>query len=147
MCPNCRAFITASDRTCPYCGIQTGPRAVDRRERAGALGGLIPAAHFTTVLILLINLAMFAASCWLSGSIGDMNGRVLWVLGAKFGQSIWVGHEYWRLVTAGFLHGGLMHILFNGLRLYSSWAHRWRNCWARPGFWRSISSAAWPAFI
>jgi len=118
MCPNCRAFITTSDRVCPYCGVRVGQRAIERRSPAGALGGLIPATHFTTVLILLVNIALYGASAWLSGSFIDMNPRALWVLGGKLGQSIWVDHQYWRLVTAGFLHGGLMHIAFNAYALF-----------------------------
>jgi rhomboid protease GluP len=118
MCPNCRAFITTSDRVCPYCGIRVGPRAIERRNPAGVLGGLIPATHFTTVLILLINVALYGASAWLSGSFADMNPRALWVLGGKLGPSIWTDHQYWRLVTAGFLHGGLMHIAFNAYALF-----------------------------
>ena len=35
MCPNCRAFITDSDRTCPYCNEKVQPKAVDLRN-AGA---------------------------------------------------------------------------------------------------------------
>jgi len=118
MCPNCRAFITTSDRVCPYCGNQVGPRAIDRRDPGSLIGGLIPARHFTTFLILLINLALFAATCWLSGSFNDINGRALWVLGAKLGPSIWIDHQYWRLVTAGFLHGGVLHIAFNSYALF-----------------------------
>jgi len=118
MCPNCRAFITTSDRVCPYCGNQVGPRAIDRRDPGALIGGLIPARHFTTFLILLINLALFAATCWLSGSFNDINGRALWVLGAKLGPSIWIDHQYWRLVTAGFLHGGVLHIAFNSYALF-----------------------------
>ena len=118
MCPNCRAFITTSDRTCPYCGNNVGPRAIDRRAPGALIGGLIPAAHFTTFLILLINVALYGATCWLSGSLNDINGRALWVLGAKLGQSIWGDHQYWRLVTAGFLHGSVLHIAFNGYALY-----------------------------
>jgi rhomboid protease GluP len=118
MCPNCRAFITTSDRVCPYCGNQVGPRAIDRRDPGALIGGLIPARHFTTFLILLINLALFAASCWLSDSINDMNGRALWVLGAKLGPSIWIDHQYWRLITAGFLHGSILHIAFNSYALF-----------------------------
>jgi rhomboid protease GluP len=118
MCPHCRAFITSSDRVCPYCGHEVGRRVVDRRDNSALIGGLIPAAHFITALILLINIAMFAASCLQSNSIMEMDGQVLWTLGAKFGPSIWLNHEYWRLVTAGFLHGGLMHIGFNAWAIY-----------------------------
>ena len=107
MCPHCRAFITNSDRTCPYCGHEVGRRAIERRDSGGLIAGLIPSAHFTTTLILLINIVMFAASALQSNAIMDMDGQVLWSLGAKFGPSIWLNHEYWRLVTAGFLHGGV----------------------------------------
>ena len=118
MCPHCRAFITNNDRVCPYCGHEVGRRAVDRRDNSALIGGLIPAAHFTTTLILLINIAMFIASALQSNSIMDMDAQVLWSLGAKFGPSIWLNHEYWRLVTAGFLHGGLLHIGFNAWAIW-----------------------------
>ena len=118
MCPHCRAFITTSDRVCPYCGEQTGPRAIDVRAPGAILGGLIPAAHFTTFLLLLVNVVLFAATCWLSDSLNEIRGGALWALGAKLGSSVWGNHEYWRLVTAGFLHGSLMHIAFNGWALF-----------------------------
>ena len=38
--------------------------------------------------------------------------------GGKFGPSIWQEHQWWRLVTAGFLHGGMMHILMNSWALF-----------------------------
>lgn len=117
MCPNCRAFITNSDRTCPYCGQPVGARAIDVRQPGEILGGLIPQAHFTTVLILLINTALFIASELISRN-GIGTGRALYALGAKFGPSIWQQHEYWRLITAGFLHGGLLHIGMNSWVLY-----------------------------
>jgi rhomboid protease GluP len=91
---------------------------VDRRNPGALVGGLIPAGHFTTVLILLINVALYGATCWLSGSFNDISGRALWVLGGKLGPSIWIDHEYWRLITAGFLHGNLMHIAFNAYALF-----------------------------
>ena len=69
MCPHCRAFITDKDRVCPYCHEQVGPRAVERRSDTPLLGGLIPQANFTTILILLINLGLYIATAWLSKSI------------------------------------------------------------------------------
>jgi rhomboid protease GluP len=116
MCPNCRAFITSSDRKCPYCGQQVGPRAIDVRQPGAIMGGLIPQAHFTTVLILLINFGLFIGTLFLDRTIGE--GNAIGVLGAKYGPYIFQNHEYWRLVTAGFLHGGWLHILMNSWVLY-----------------------------
>jgi rhomboid protease GluP len=116
MCPNCRAFITTSDRTCPYCGQNVGARAIDVREPGQILGGLIPHAHFTTILILLINFGLFLGTLYLQNNIGQ--GAAIGALGAKFGPYIFQEHQYWRLVTAGFLHGGWLHILMNSWVLY-----------------------------
>ena len=37
---------------------------------------------------------------------------------ALWGPAIDLGHDYWRLITAGFLHSGLLHIGFNMYILY-----------------------------
>jgi rhomboid protease GluP len=117
MCPHCRAFITTSDRVCPYCETKVGPRAIDRRQPADILGGFIPHARFTTSIILLINLGLFAATVAFSmGTLGTsaimgIDGATLFRFGAKY--QIFQTGEWWRLVTAGFLHGGLIHIAMN----------------------------------
>jgi rhomboid protease GluP len=108
MCPNCRAFVTTSDRVCPYCQAQLGPRAVDRRRPGDILGGLIPHARFTTVMILLINTALFVVQ-YVSPGITQAGESVP----AAFMEGQW-----WRLVTAGFLHGGILHILMNSWVLF-----------------------------
>jgi rhomboid protease GluP len=115
MCPSCRAFITSSDRVCPYCNEPVGPTYVERMPDR-KIGGLIPVAQYTTVLILLINAGLFIATQWLSSTIGI--NMALFAFGGKFGPSIWRDHEWWRLVTAGFLHGGVTHILMNSWALY-----------------------------
>lgn len=110
MCPNCRAFVTTDDRVCPYCEASLGQRAVDQRNPGEILGGLIPHARFTTILILLINSALFLAE-YLSPQSGLLQQ------GASLPARMMQG-EWWRLITAGFLHGGILHILMNSWVLF-----------------------------
>jgi rhomboid protease GluP len=122
MCPNCRAFITTDDKSCPYCEASIGARIVDRRMPADVLGGLIPHARFTTVMIMLLNfglyIAMMARSSQMSlGGAMDMNFDTLFDFGAKHRVPILRG-EWWRFITAGFLHGGLFHIGMNSWALF-----------------------------
>ena len=117
MCPHCRAFITTSDKVCPYCDATVGPRAIERRPDF-QVSGFIPNARFTTVVILLINAGLYAAttlySIGMSGGEGAFNihPQVLLLFGAKVPTLIAAG-DWWRLITAGFLHGGILHILMN----------------------------------
>jgi rhomboid protease GluP len=123
MCPHCRAFITTHDRVCPYCNEKVGPRAVDRRHPGEVLGGLIPAAHFTTVVFLLVNFGLYIATVLYSMRAGDnsafwnIDPQTLFNFGAKFRPALRAG-QWWRLVTAGFLHGGFLHIAMNSWVLY-----------------------------
>ena len=110
MCPNCRAFVTTSDKVCPYCEVPIGPRAIDRRNPGEILGGFIPQARFTTIMILLINSAIF-----LAGYLNPQAG--LLEQGASLPAPLMQG-QWWRLITAGFLHGGILHILMNSWVLF-----------------------------
>jgi rhomboid protease GluP len=123
MCPHCRAFITTSDRVCPYCDTPVGARAIDRRMPGDILGGLISHARFTTIMILVVNAGLYLATAIYSMDRGNadalmgLDGRTLFEFGAKYRDAILAG-QWWRLVTAGFLHGGLMHILMNSWALF-----------------------------
>ncbi|MBV8829146.1 MAG: rhomboid family intramembrane serine protease [Acidobacteriaceae bacterium] len=121
MCPNCRAFISITDRICPYCNTQLGPRAIDLR--ASQLGAsLLPRANLTSVIILIINITFFLIELIVNYSVfhsspENLQLPTLVALGAKFAPYIYRG-QYWRLITAGFLHGGFIHIAMNSWALF-----------------------------
>ena len=120
MCPHCRAFITTSDRTCPYCNEPVAP-SIKQSSPTDALGGFIPQARYNTVVILLINVGLFMATALFSMNSGrggamGIDGATLIIFGAK--SYLIADSQWWRLVTAGFLHGGLLHILMNSWALF-----------------------------
>ncbi len=124
MCPHCRAFISSSDRVCPYCHEAVGQRAVQQRDTGAVLAGFIPQARFTTIVILVINFGLYFATTLYSLRQGNADAmwnidiRTLFDFGARNREAILLGKQWWRLVTAGFLHGGLMHILMNSWVLF-----------------------------
>jgi len=68
--------------------------------------------YFITPILIYLNIAVFiimmlAGLCFMS-----FKGQDLLVWGANFRPSTLEG-EWWRLLSSTFLHGGLMHLLFN----------------------------------
>lgn len=118
MCPHCRAFITTADKVCPYCETPVGPRAIDLRGGGEFIAGLIPPARFASTIILSLNVAIFvilllASSRSGQGGIMQIDQWTMVRYGAAAPLLVFREGEWWRLITAGFLHWGLMHILFN----------------------------------
>src|SRR4051794_6228342 len=114
MCPHCRAFITTKDRVCPYCNESLAPPAVQREEGVRVLGGLIPQFRFNTSIILLINVGLYLATALYSSQVAgnsqafmSLDSQTLFRFGASYYPAIHAG-QWWRMVTAGFLHGGII---------------------------------------
>jgi len=66
-------------------------------------------------VLILVNVLVFLYEI----SVGDWNDRdVLHRIGALEPEAVVAQGEYWRLFTALFLHGGLLHLGFNLFALY-----------------------------
>ncbi|HEX2663531.1 MAG TPA: rhomboid family intramembrane serine protease [Candidatus Acidoferrum sp.] len=124
LCPVCGALVGVKATRCHECGANLRfSLAALSRKLSGLFGD--NEAPVTTVL-LIVNIAMLGVS-WLSfAAVGQGGGlTILWGLGgepqyrlgASLGLAIFYEHEWWRLITAMFLHGGLIHIGFNMMAL------------------------------
>ena len=118
MCPNCRAFIKSSDKVCEYCGNPVAPRAIDLRMPDDLLGGLVPARRAATSILMLANVGLYLGTVVVSmragneGAFMNLDPRTLIIFGGMYREGIAAG-DWWRLITAGYLHGGLLHIGMN----------------------------------
>jgi rhomboid protease GluP len=119
ICPACGALVGISATRCHECGVSLRfSLAALSKEISRHFGGRAPA----TTVLLIVNILMFAVSWMATASAGESGGlRILWGMGGealyRLGASnpygIFALHQWFRLVTAMFLHGGLIHIGFN----------------------------------
>ncbi|MGH2835503.1 MAG: rhomboid family intramembrane serine protease [Solirubrobacteraceae bacterium] len=78
-----------------------------------------PRAWSVTQLLIAINVAVFLWEVADGVTLGGSLSGWVYVHGVLYGPFM-SGHyhEYWRLLTSGFLHAGLIHIGFNMLSLW-----------------------------
>jgi membrane associated rhomboid family serine protease len=102
---------TSVGMRCPECARQ--------RTKANTLRTTSRVPRVTQALIAL-NVIVFLAETATGASLGGVSGTGGWVFshGDLFGPSISASDQYWRIVTSGFLHDGIFHILVNMLSLY-----------------------------
>jgi membrane associated rhomboid family serine protease len=80
-----------------------------------------------TQALIAINVIVFLAETATGAPLGGGGGGTIWNHGVLFGPALTGNNpfpfftgtdEYWRLLTSGFLHDGILHILFNMVFLY-----------------------------
>ncbi|MGA5764585.1 rhomboid family intramembrane serine protease [Nonomuraea bangladeshensis] len=106
ICPDCMRDAAVGFQ-CPEC-VAEGNRGI--RQARSTFGGNVVRTPIVTYAILVINLLIFGAQ-YLTGD--RVTGELaMWPAGVALGE------QYHRLITAAFVHGGVMHILFNSWALY-----------------------------
>ncbi len=71
-----------------------------------------------TYTLIVLSSIVYLFSALLSQSLVDMDMQTLVDMGALFGPLTVLKGEWWRLLTAMFLHGGMTHLLMNMFSLY-----------------------------
>ena len=123
LCPGCRRLVSADEPACPHCGLKR-PGAPWR----AALGVFGPASRQLVPGLIAINITLYLLSLLLTpAGIGlvpspfsflSPDGRALYRLGATGVLPIAYEGRWWTLITASFLHGGLLHLFFNMAALW-----------------------------
>lgn len=96
---------------CPECARQT---TTVRTAGAAATGPLL--TYTLIALNVLVALGGFLSGASTTGG-GGVGAGTLIAEGAVSRPAV-AGGEWWRIVTAGFIHAGLFHLMFNMLALY-----------------------------
>ncbi|MBV9414662.1 MAG: rhomboid family intramembrane serine protease [Solirubrobacterales bacterium] len=94
---------------CPECA-----RERTQVRRMPALGQT-PVA---TQALIGLNVLAFLVETAAGAPLGGGGTGTVWDHGVLYGPLIHSNHEYWRLVTGGFLHDGLFHLFVNMISLW-----------------------------
>ncbi|HEV7528213.1 MAG TPA: rhomboid family intramembrane serine protease [Solirubrobacteraceae bacterium] len=108
ICPDCMT-TTAVGMRCPECAKQ-GTKVMRLREMAA-----VPRVTYALIAINVVAFLTEQGQFTLFGA--SIHGKVI-EEGVLDRLDISVNHQYWRLVSAGFLHENFLHIAFNMYLLF-----------------------------
>ncbi len=109
ICPDCMRDASVGFH-CPSC-VSEGAKSV-RAPRTIAGGAVSAHEGLVSMVLIGLNVVAYIAQLATDGNAGSVFQR-----GAMQSYAVADG-DYWRLLTAAFLHGSLLHIAFNMYALY-----------------------------
>jgi rhomboid protease GluP len=135
--------------------VEPSQATVPPRPTLGETVSAFPVTSVIVAINVLVYLLCVGAS-YLSGqgSFMDFSSELLAALGANFGPYT-LDHQWWRLFTCMWMHGGLIHI---GANMYCFWSFgriaervfgrsRYLTIYLVTGIASSLASVAWHPFI
>lgn len=123
LCPGCHKLLNREAPFCPHCGMQR-PGAWWKRL---ILRGWLRDADQMVKVLIGINAAMYVISLLISPQAFHVSFDLLTALSPSNQSLVQLGatgtipidhlQRWWTLLSANYLHGGILHILFNMLAL------------------------------
>jgi rhomboid protease GluP len=122
LCPNCRNLVSRSESRCPHCGISSpGAWWKNNLLMQGFRNQdtLIQTLIGINVLFYILSLFIYPIRLNLANPLMALspNSNSLFLLGATGSIPLDQYHRWWSLISANYLHGSLLHIIFNMIAL------------------------------
>jgi rhomboid protease GluP len=123
LCPNCRKLISMDEPACPYCGlVRPGLHNTAGIIRKIFLGSdPVRTIIYVNIAFYVLSLLLDPKGIFAGGGFFNFlspSNQSLFLLGASGTIPVIGAHRFWTLISASFLHGGIMHIGFNMMALY-----------------------------
>lgn len=119
LCPDCRKLISKNERHCPHCGTSRPGMAIKQTF----LFKLLYDPEVFAKAVIGLNIGMYAISLLLNSNRPGLSlnpftllspeSSSLMLLGATGQIPIDQYQRWWTLISANYLHGGILHLLFN----------------------------------
>jgi rhomboid protease GluP len=119
VCPGCGLLVGVNDQTCYNCG-RWNPSLWGFSPFLRSLGhdlGFVQVIMSGTIVLYVLTLAWSGSQIRMDGLMRLLSpsSEALVVFGASGAGPVFAAGRWWTVLTAGWLHGGLLHILFNML--------------------------------
>ena len=117
ICTSCGVLVGVNDDTCYNCG-RRNPGMWGYAPALRALGtdlGFVPFVIGTCVVLYGLTLVFSGGNIGMNGLFGILSpsSQALFLFGASGALPVFAGDRWWTILSAGWLHGGALHILFN----------------------------------
>jgi membrane associated rhomboid family serine protease len=116
ICTDCVTFAPVGLRCPDHAASANAPKVQRQVQRVARGARFRPTDAIVTRILVAINIVVYLITVAQGSGLNDPGGSLFnkWLL---FGPAVDHG-DWWRLITAAFLHGSVIHIAFNMLALW-----------------------------
>jgi rhomboid protease GluP len=117
ICTSCGVLVGVNDETCYNCG-RRNPGMWGYAPALRALGGdlgFVPFVIGACVILYGLTLVFSGGNIGMGGlfNLLSPSNQSLFLFGASGALPVFAGDRWWTILSAGWLHGSALHILFN----------------------------------